>query len=612
MSFEEERGKNWEDSKKKRIYLQICDYETKEFSGLTTYHGLVRIYNSNTWPSRIFWCVVVLSCLFLFMVHSGFLLLNYHSKPTLFQVNVIVPEEGIPFPDVTICNTSPVDPRKVAAWNMSDSVLKYVLKAYLEALDDDVPGLEKEHREFINYTKHYEKANQKPFSFLEFFRLAGNDCESLVEWCAFGGVPLQDCCNATQKILTDSGLCIRFTNTNRRQWFSGWAHGWQILLRAGVSFEDDNLLPDVFADEGVRVAVHENNEFPSMRAQSISVPPETALYAGMDVKNITLLARHDWGLCQPGWDPALHGDLIVPFEYSSRHCEANCLMKRYIEACGCVPLAYTLADQYAICTPLELAGACKESINNSATCACDVKCEQMEYELKTSYGNLGRGDRDHSSHKETDPLILVNVYMREISYERHEQQKQLQTADLLSNIAGSMGLFLGMSTVTLLEIFIYLFKSVWGTINSDRQKQFAEAMLLEENELLDEQQLIVVEDEPNEPFSTPQSPDLMVPTERRPSRRISIVPLSQLTLNPMQTGGPHRRSISMAAPMDVRRVSLAAPLERRRASHQESVITLGVPSTQHRNSFSSEDHIRLNLRGRRNSAVQKRLSIFDF
>uniref|UniRef100_A0A0K0CVY4 Secreted protein n=1 Tax=Angiostrongylus cantonensis TaxID=6313 RepID=A0A0K0CVY4_ANGCA len=31
---------------------------------------LVRIYSSTTWPSRIFWCVVVLSCLSLFMIHN--------------------------------------------------------------------------------------------------------------------------------------------------------------------------------------------------------------------------------------------------------------------------------------------------------------------------------------------------------------------------------------------------------------------------------------------------------------------------------------------------------------------------------------------------------------
>ncbi|KAK6011669.1 hypothetical protein OSTOST_23238, partial [Ostertagia ostertagi] len=79
-------------------------------------------------------------------------------------------------------------------------------------------------------------------------------------------------------------------------------------------------------------------------------------------------------------------------------------------------------------------------------------------------------------------ISAVNIFFRSTAYERHEQQKQLQTADLLSNIAGSMGLFLGMSTVTLLEIFIYLFKSVWGTVNTERQKQFMEAMMEEENE----------------------------------------------------------------------------------------------------------------------------------
>lgn len=42
----------------------------------------------------------------------------------------------------------------------------------------------------------------------------------------------------------------------------------------------------------------------------------------------------------------------------------------------------------------------------------------------------------------------MSLYFSHVAYERIEQQKQLQTADLLSNIAGSMGLFLGMSTVS--------------------------------------------------------------------------------------------------------------------------------------------------------------------
>ncbi|CAJ0919962.1 unnamed protein product, partial [Mesorhabditis belari] len=635
----------WDD-KKQRIYLRICDYETKEFSGLTTYHGLVRIYNSNTWPSRIFWCVVVLSCLFLFMIHSGFLLLNYHSKPTLFQVNVIVPEEGLLFPDITICNNKPVFAEKLKAWKMPSDVLQYVLKAYSKDMESDLKILTSEQAEFVKYTNDYRNATKKVFSFMEFFSSVGADCHSMVEWCAFGGVPLDECCQQTQPILTDSGLCVRFPNSKfqHRQWFSGWAHGWQIMLKIDANEENEsNFLPDEFADEGVRVAVHEANEFPSMRAHSVSVPPGTTLYTGIDVRNVTLLARHDWGLCQPDWDPAIHGDLVIPFGYSSRHCEANCLMKRYLEICECVPLAVTLADQFPICTPLQLA-QCQKIINSkkklnssfylnfsdSQTCFCDVKCEQLQYDLKTSYGNLRASDSRVSLDDDNGKFsrILVNVYMREISYERHEQQKQMQTADLLSNIAGSMGLFLGMSTVTLLEIFIYLFKSVWGTINSDRQKQFVEAMIMEENELQSEQQVIVVEEEQNEPLmSSDQMPLLH---ERKASRRISIVPISayntgsigqrKASLMPeyLAEDRPPKRSISACAPLlGSRRVSLASNHDRRRASHQDSVVTtIGIPSSSTAwSSFSAEEPNRINVfHTRRHSAVpnKKRGSFLDF
>lgn len=56
-------------ARKERVYLHLYEHETEVFAGLTTYHGLVRIYNSQNWTSRIFWCVVVVSCLSLFMIH---------------------------------------------------------------------------------------------------------------------------------------------------------------------------------------------------------------------------------------------------------------------------------------------------------------------------------------------------------------------------------------------------------------------------------------------------------------------------------------------------------------------------------------------------------------
>ncbi|KAK0396515.1 hypothetical protein QR680_001747 [Steinernema hermaphroditum] len=59
-----------EGAEQRRIVLHVYDDESKEFTSLTTYHGMVRIYNSNTWPSLIFWCLVVVTCVTLFMIHE--------------------------------------------------------------------------------------------------------------------------------------------------------------------------------------------------------------------------------------------------------------------------------------------------------------------------------------------------------------------------------------------------------------------------------------------------------------------------------------------------------------------------------------------------------------
>jgi hypothetical protein len=49
------------------VLLHVYDSESKGFTSVTTFHGMDRLYNSNTWPSRIFWSLVVVTCLVMFM-----------------------------------------------------------------------------------------------------------------------------------------------------------------------------------------------------------------------------------------------------------------------------------------------------------------------------------------------------------------------------------------------------------------------------------------------------------------------------------------------------------------------------------------------------------------
>ncbi|VDN23138.1 unnamed protein product [Cylicostephanus goldi] len=346
-----------------RIYLHIYDYETKEFSGLTTYHGLVRIYNSNTWPSRIFWCVVVLSCLSLFMIHSGYLLLGYHSKPTLFQVNTIVAPDGIKFPDITICNHNLVEASslegELSGFNMSSALFSYISTAFLDHFYDD-DHVEKQNQ-FEKYLEDYVTNTGIDFSIAEFFHKIRPTCEDMVLSCSFAGEPIHNCCSYSEVVPTDIGYCIRFSNSklNKTQILSGGSYGWQFIL-------DGINAPD-----------------PILRYFRYSFPFLT------------------------------NRELLTQLQYTSTHCEWNCLAHEWLYECECLPLNLLIMDEknkFTICTPLQIR-ICSERIHgkykanffelidnrkaqeflylgNLSDCNCDVECEKIEYDMQMSYSDV--------------------------------------------------------------------------------------------------------------------------------------------------------------------------------------------------------------------------------
>uniref|UniRef100_A0A0K0D2P8 Amiloride-sensitive sodium channel n=1 Tax=Angiostrongylus cantonensis TaxID=6313 RepID=A0A0K0D2P8_ANGCA len=340
---------------------------------------------------------------------SGYLLLGYHSKPTLFQVNTIVAVDGIFFPDITICNQNRVKTSRMLSeylfLSCSDSFLFLAEQFRVQNLLEDM-------------------ATQKEQTFGYDQLMRDVLCLSIQ---ASLEVPRTEClCSLCNNLISNSKL-------NKRQFLSGSSYGWQFVL-------DGNNDLDSFAntDTGFRVAVHEPDKEISMQSRGLAVPPGAALHAGFFLKNISLLQRSAWGFCVDDWNP-----------YTATHCEWNCVAREWLSTCGCVLMkhfALNVSD-VSVCQPNDI---------------------------------------------QRNNISVVNIFMRSIAYERHEQQKQLQTADLLSSIAGSMGLFLGMSTITLLEIFIYLFKSVWGIVNTERQKQFMDAMMEEENER--RQSVVIVEE----------------------------------------------------------------------------------------------------------------------
>ncbi|KAK6734120.1 hypothetical protein RB195_017724 [Necator americanus] len=412
--------------------------------------------------------------------------------------------------------------------------------------------------------------------------------------CSFAGEIIENCCSFSNVVPTDLGYCVRFQNSklNKTQYLSGSSYGWQFILDGNNAEHSDGYLT---SEMGFRVLVHEIGKEHTLKAHGLSVPPGVTLHAGISVKNISLLQRKEWGYCQSDWDAEIHGIPLSGHAYTATHCEWNCLAREWLSTCGCLPmklfnLNVTSDSTYtSICTPLDLRTCADTVYANSTSYNCDVECQIIEYEMRMSYSDIITSSISRrfalSDEHVRNNISVVNLFLQSMTYERHEQQKQLQTADLLSNIAGSMGLFLGMSTVTLLEIFIYLFKSVWGTVNTERQKQFMEAMLEEENER--RQSLVIVEEQPPEQHTTnkEEHAEDTGGTPKRPSKRVSLAPL--------HIHMDRRRSSSALPLIDHNgRTHLAASrhnilsprkslVSNRRASTMETTIGSLLPSFHH-------------------------------
>ncbi|KAK0397037.1 hypothetical protein QR680_001951 [Steinernema hermaphroditum] len=84
------------------IYLHIHEEESRNYTQITTYHGMVRIFNSHTWISLLFWSLVVITCLTLFIIYSANILYKFHRAPTLMETFMFTLDEA-QFPNIIAC-----------------------------------------------------------------------------------------------------------------------------------------------------------------------------------------------------------------------------------------------------------------------------------------------------------------------------------------------------------------------------------------------------------------------------------------------------------------------------------------------------------------------------
>uniref|UniRef100_A0A8C2HQ17 Acid-sensing (proton-gated) ion channel 2 n=1 Tax=Cyprinus carpio TaxID=7962 RepID=A0A8C2HQ17_CYPCA len=126
---------------------------------------------------------------------------------------------------------------------------------------------------------------------------------------------------------------------------------------------------------------------------------------------------------------------------------------------------YCTPEQYKDCAEPALAAL---SAVEGTNCICRSPCNMTRYNKELSMVKIPSKTSARYLEKKfnrsekyiTDNILVLDVFFEALNYETIEQKKAYEVAGLLGDIGGQMGLFIGASILTILELFDYAYEVV--------------------------------------------------------------------------------------------------------------------------------------------------------
>ncbi|XP_078582100.1 acid-sensing ion channel 1C-like [Branchiostoma floridae x Branchiostoma japonicum] len=379
------------------------------------------------------------------------------------------------FPAVTICN---MNKYRRSALGMRDLA---TVGPYIGIVDRQQFTLQQEHLYPKSWVDKVKNENLKALSkmstghqdFAVFVKRVGHQVDDMIVNCEWRGSP----CTAKNfsHTFTHLGNCYTFNAmTLAGKVLSSSKPGEGNGLKVTVNIENDEYMAtnDVAGDAmdaGIKVMVHPQHEPPFVKELGFAVSPGFHTFVAIRKEVITTLPA-PYGNCQQ------KGNQEHYSEYSLSACRIECETQHVIQECGC-RLVEMPGTRWPVCTPERYQCAYEKLVKvmDGEQCAwqCRIPCHATSYEWTLSSSKLR--PKSHLSHAQRrglnmtedlilDNILVLNVYYESLNYELIQQMPAIETEGLLGDLGGQMGLFLGASFLSLVEIFEYLMDELYGKV----------------------------------------------------------------------------------------------------------------------------------------------------
>ncbi|GMT29616.1 hypothetical protein PFISCL1PPCAC_20913, partial [Pristionchus fissidentatus] len=473
--------------------------ETKHFVSITAMHGVKRVYESHRFY-KLFWALMVIFCAGLMIQQLQTIIASFNDRPINTQLAIkrmkssfggSESDDEVLFPKITICNFNPIRKSYVrqlnATGDFSLDMLRYLMLFNNDVLTTFGNGNEKMLLKMDRELAEYGRSHPN-FTFHRFFYDAGFLCKDILKSCSFAGRPF-DCCRHSKARLTSLGRCHELTLSEanvewmKKQTEGGDKAGLQIVLDAHLHEQVKDIQDNTEAvlsnqfENGFRFYVVEPATSTYTSSQGINVSPGDCVYSALVARKFELLKPSEWGNCTDEWPEGYSGN-NTRMKYQSLDCMTKCKARTFNQLCGCSPFIYDIDNEYASCTPLETYRCMKNHIliNVNETTEefswpqcdeCRAECQKWEFPAYNSYSHgftgaalswLQAKNVNWTEEIVNSNFLTINVFFRDMTYSVFRQEQASSLVQTLSNMGGTMGLFLGMSVLTMIEGIIYIWK----------------------------------------------------------------------------------------------------------------------------------------------------------
>lgn len=395
--------------------------------------GLSFVLTSSSKIRRVLWLAIILICVTI----SLYLLRNSFSKiinrPTSTTITSD-PNLSLDFPAVTICNVNIFSAEKLIKNGIS---VGDVTEAY-------------------NDPDKCQYLNGLNFTISD---LINTTVSRFITFCNFGEYPCSD--EDFVFTLNQLNACFTFNSGTKKPILKVNGTGVRQGLELTLDIFQDDYVGTMNEDAGVKITVHPQGEPPLPNDLGLAAAPGTNAFIGFrkkvfdDQTERECLAQSD-----RKWK---HLSEAVSYSYAG--CQEDSFTDILLNECSCV-LSTDYLPQATLHKVCELPDLCcyLSQYYNTHGETCRPSCKRDVFEIvSATYTQFPARYSQNSTEQRKfaqENTILANIYYENLNVQTQTTVYSYGVEEFFAEIGGQLGLFIGVSVITLFEFVVFLLDEI--------------------------------------------------------------------------------------------------------------------------------------------------------